>query len=129
MFTSLLKDMTGTDAQPSEEIRARSGRVWSAGVSVTGRQHPPDVDVFINLEVLRTLCYWCFMEVFSNRHDQLLTPFSAFPSSQENKGVRWGEEKSQAFDDDLLFLVTSPHPRVTQSHLHGTKDAPSTLIS
>lgn len=35
MFTSLLKDMVkGTDAQPNKEIRARSARVWRAGVSV-----------------------------------------------------------------------------------------------
>ena len=127
MFTSLLKDMTGTDAQPSEEIRARSGRVWSAGVSVTGRQHPPDVDVFINLEVLRTLCYWCFMEVFSNRHDQLLTPFPApLPSLQK---WEWGGAENTKLLTMACFLWTIPIEEPTQRHFGKIKDAPSGCVT
>ena len=44
---------------------------------------PPSVLVFINLEVLQTPHYWDFKEVFSHRHDQLLTPFLALLPSLE----------------------------------------------
>ena len=93
----------------------------------TGRQHPPDVDVFINLEVLRTLCYWCFMEVFSNRHDQLLTPFPApLPSLQK---WEWGGAENTKLLTMACFLWTIPMEEPTQRHFGKIKDAPSGCVT
>ena len=50
--------------------------------------HPPSVDVFTNLEALRTLYCWGFMEVSSCRHDRSFPPFSALLPSQENGRAR-----------------------------------------
>lgn len=67
------------------------------------------------------------MEPSSGRHDQSSTPHSALHPSQENGGAGL---KISSLLHDLVFLVISPHPGVTQepteSRLLGTKDAPIT---
>ena len=46
-----------------------------------GEGHPPSVDVFTHLEVLRTPFCWDFMEVSSRGRDGSLTPFPPPPLS------------------------------------------------
>lgn len=84
------------------------------------------VDVFTNMEVLRTPYYWIFMEASSCQHDQLLTQFPPLcPLWRMRRGEVVGLE-FQASNHSLVFLVTSRHPGVTQeptqSFLVRTKD-------
>ena len=52
-----------------------------------GVRHPPNVEVINLLETLQTPMLWDFMEVFSQRHDQSLTPPSALPSLEDGGDV------------------------------------------
>lgn len=94
-FTSLLKDMIkDPDEQPDEELhKARSGRVLSAGASVSSR-----------VGVCHPFCTWMcspnwkfsqphviaiFLEASSHRQVQLLTSFPVLLPSQEHGGWDW----------------------------------------
>lgn len=80
------------------------------------------MDVF-NLKFFERRPLGIFLEASSRRHDASLNPFSNPLSSQENEGWGW---KFQAPSHGLFFLVTSPHPGATQSHLIRTKGTPMT---
>ena len=107
----MIKD---TDEQPDEEMQ---GKVWdgpkpksfcSCGSRV---HHPPDVNLFTNLEALQILYFWDCIGGSSIWHDQSLTPFPVHLPSLEDG--RWGWN-FQPSSHGLVFLVASSYPETIQ---------------
>ena len=102
----MIKD---TDEQSDEDnLRARFGRVWSAGASVLvelGCTTLPKHRSVLCSETLQIPSFEVFLEASSCKHDRLLTYFLAsFPSLEEGDGGGGvGAEHSKL----LLIMVWS----------------------
>lgn len=68
-----------------------------------------------------TQILWGLLWRPSHRHDRLLTQFPV--PLQRMAGAA---ENFQLFNHNLVFLLTSPHPGATKSHLIRTKKIPIT---